>query len=89
MKDMTKELEMEELSKIDLRRGLVGDVPYCIGGDERQGKPDILSRILAPEVEAAKMEFCRRMKMPNKGTESKEGCPYGGIRYGAFDKFKP
>ncbi len=77
------------MSKKDLRRGLVGDVPYCIGGDERQGKPDILSQRPASEIESAKMEFCRRMKMPNKGTEQKEGCPYGSVRYGAFDKFKP
>ncbi len=41
------------------------------------------------ENESAKMRFGKRMKMPNKGTEPKEGCPYGGIRYGAFDKFKP
>lgn len=41
------------------------------------------------EIEKAKMEFCRRMKMPDKGTEDKEGCPYGSIRYAAFDKFRP
>lgn len=35
------------------------------------------------------MAFCRRMKMPDKGTEKKEGCPYGSIRYAAFDKFPP
>ncbi len=41
------------------------------------------------DIQVRKMAFCRRMKMPNKGTEPKEGCPYGSIRYGAFDKFKP
>ncbi len=40
-------------------------------------------------IEAGKAEFVRRMKSPNRGTEPKEGCPYGSIRYGAFDKFRP
>ncbi len=41
------------------------------------------------KIESGKAEFGRRMKMPDKGTEDKEGCPYGSIRYGAFDKFPP
>ncbi len=45
--------------------------------------------LLRRRIEIAKARFGRRMKMPNKGTEPKEGCPYGSIRYGAFDKFKP
>jgi len=36
-----------------------------------------------------KMAFCRKMKMPNKGTEQKEGSPYGDIRYSNQEKFKP
>ena len=40
------------------------------------------------KIESDKAAFGRRMKMPDKG-ELKEGCPYGSIRYGAFDKFKP
>jgi len=39
--------------------------------------------------DSAKMAFCRRMKMPDKETEPKEGCPYGSLRYAAFDKFRP
>ncbi len=46
-------------------------------------------RLLRRRIESAKARFGRRMKMPNNGTEQKEGCPYGGIRYGAFDKFRP
>ena len=41
------------------------------------------------DIEARKMEFCRRMKSPERLTEPKEGCPYGSVRYAAFEKFKP
>jgi len=41
------------------------------------------------KIEAGKAEFGRKMKMPDKGTEPKEGCPYGGIRYSDQDKFLP
>ncbi len=77
------------MSKIDLRRGLVGDVPYCIGGDERQGKPDILSRIPAPEVESSKARFGRRMKSSKKVTESIEGKGLGDLHYAPWEKFNP
>jgi len=40
-------------------------------------------------IEAEKAEFGRRMKSPNKGTEAKDGSPYGDIRYADFEKFKP
>ena len=40
-------------------------------------------------IESAKMSFCRRMKMPNKGMEDKEGHPYGDIRYSDQDRFSP
>ena len=40
-------------------------------------------------IEAARMEFCRRMKSSNRGTEKKEGSPYGDIPYKPWEKFKP
>lgn len=41
------------------------------------------------KIEDGKMRFSRMMKSPNRLTENKEGCPYGGIRYSAQDKFPP
>ncbi len=38
-------------------------------------------------IESAKMEFCRRMKMPN--TELKEGTGFGDLPYAPWEKFKP
>ncbi len=46
-------------------------------------------RLLRRRIESAKARFGRRMKSPKRLTEPKEGCPYGSIRYGDFDKFKP
>jgi len=36
-----------------------------------------------------KMSFCLRMKMPDKGTEPKEGTGFGDLRYAAWEKFFP
>ena len=41
------------------------------------------------DIESARMEFCRRMKSPERLTEPKEGTGYGDIRYASFEKFKP
>ena len=39
--------------------------------------------------ETDKARFGRRMKMPDKGTENKEGHPYGDIQYASWEKFSP
>lgn len=40
-------------------------------------------------IEDDKARFGRRMKMPDTGTEKKEGSPYGDIRYSDQEKFRP
>lgn len=41
------------------------------------------------KIESARMEFCRRMKMPDKGTVSIEGRGLGDLPYAPWEKFKP
>ena len=86
--DFYGKLTQEELDKIDQSKGeifLDFPCPKCDGEVEHEiNCPDGI-----PFNDEKKMTFCRRMKMPDTGTEPKEGDPYGSIRYAAFDKFKP
>lgn len=39
--------------------------------------------------EEGEMAFCRRMKMPNTGTEKKEGTGFGDLSYAPWEKNNP